>query len=262
MPLGISTLYLVIQKKPFESVVELLSGPAADRVSYFEIVDNGSTRLTDTTTERLAGLAQTGHRFTLHSPYEGINIASSDPRKRRRSVDAVKESLERGATFDALNVVVHPGTTDAGAPPEEAFRTNCDSLMEIWDHSCSIGQRMAVENDIAHEKGILVRPSDFRSFFASVGTRLPLLLDVGHANISGTLKEFVGKMASDFSELHVHDNEGDWDQHLALGEGNTDLSLIRPLFANTSLLFTVESVQDPFGSFERLSELRREALLI
>jgi sugar phosphate isomerase/epimerase len=262
MPLGLSTLYLVIKKEPFDSVISLLSQPIVDKAGYFEIVDNGSMKLTDSTTKALTGLAQTGYRFTLHSPYEGVNIASSDPAKRRRSIDAVKKSLHRATEFDAMNVVVHPGTADGGASPEAAFQTNCDSIMEIWDYSCSLGQHMAVENDIRHGRGILVLPSDFKRLFSVAGTRLPMLLDVGHANISRSLGAFVGEMASDLVELHVHDNDGSWDQHLAMGKGSTDFSELKPLFTNTSLLFTMESVQDPFESLEKLAGLRREALLI
>jgi sugar phosphate isomerase/epimerase len=262
VPLGLSTLYLVIQKKGFDSVISLLTEPIAEEAGFFEIVDNGSLRLTDVSTRVLADYAETGFRFTVHSPYENVNVASSDATKRRLSVDAVKRSLERAAKFDALNVVVHPGTADVGVTPEAAFEANCESLMEVWDYSCSIGQHMAVENDIPHENGILVKPDDFRRFFAMAGARLPMLLDVGHANISGTLKEFVRDMASDLAELHLHDNDGGWDQHLAIGKGTTNFSEIKGLFLNTSLLFTAESVHDPLESFDRLAGLRREALLI
>jgi sugar phosphate isomerase/epimerase len=262
VPLGLSTLYLVIEKKGFESVISLLTEPIAEEAGFFEIVDNGSLKLTDVSTRVLADFAETGFRFTVHSPYENVNVASSDVAKRRLSVDAVKLSLERAAKFNALNVVVHPGTADPGVAPEVAFEANCDSLMELWDYSCSMGQRMAVENDIAHDKGILVKPDDFRRFFEMAGSRLPMLLDVGHANISGTLREFVREMPSDLVELHLHDNDGGWDQHLAIGKGTTDFGEVRGLFLNTSLLFTMESVHDPIESFNRLTGLRREALLI
>jgi sugar phosphate isomerase/epimerase len=262
VPLGLSTLYLVIQKHGFDSVISLLTEPIAEEAGFFEIVDNGSLKLTDVSTKVLADFAETGFRFTVHSPYENINIASSDAAKRRLSIDAVKKCLERAARFDALNVVVHPGTADPGVAPEAAFETNCDSLMEVWDYSCSIGQHMAVENDIAHDKGILVKPDDFKRFFSMAGTRLPMLLDVGHANISGTLREFVRDMTSDLAELHLHDNDGGWDQHLAIGKGTTNFGEIKGLFLNTSLLFTMESVNDPIESFNRLTGLRREALLI
>ena len=262
MPLGLSTLYLVIQKKGFESVISLLADPMAEQVGFFEIVDNGSLKLTGAMTKVLAEYSQTGFEFTVHSPYEGLNIASADPAKRRASVRAVSESLDRASSFEALNVVVHPGTADLGAAPEAAFEANSESLMELWDHSCSLGQHMAVENDIAHDKGILVRPDDFRRFFTRIGARLPLVLDVGHANISGTLGDFVGTMASDLAELHVHDNQGEWDQHMAIGTGTVDFPRIKGLFRNPSMLFTVESVHDALGSFVKLAALRREALLI
>ncbi len=262
MPLGLSTLFLVVQKKSFDSVVSLLSDPIAEEVGYFEIVDNSTLKLTDATTRALKELSQTGYRFTVHSPYEDLNIASSDAAKRRSSVGAVKECLRRATEFDALNVVVHPGTSDGGQTPDATFETNSDSIMEIWDFSCSIGQRMAVENDIAHEKGILVKPDDFKRFFSLAGARLPLLLDVGHANISKSLGAFVTEMAPDLAELHVHDNDGMWDQHLAMGKGNAHFAEVQPLFTNTSLLFTVESVHDPFESFRSLVDLRRKALLI
>jgi sugar phosphate isomerase/epimerase len=262
VPLGLSTLFLVIQKKGFESVSSLLASPEAEGVSYFEIVDNGSLRLSDATASALSGMVQTGFRFTVHSPYEHVNIASPDARKRRASIDAVKKSMEHASLFEALNVVVHPGCTEDGSTPEEASALNSESLVEIWDHSRSLGQRMAVENDIPRDGGVLVSPDDFRNLFSTSGVRFPMLLDVGHAHMSNTLDSFVRSLASDLVELHVHDNKGERDEHLAIGAGTVDFSKINSLFLNTSLLFTVESVHDAIASYRRLSALRKAALLV
>jgi sugar phosphate isomerase/epimerase len=259
VPLGLSTLYLVIEGKGFDAIPSLLASPMGEEADYFEIVDNASLRLTDASVRSLAGFAQTGFRFTVHSPYQDINIASSDLRRRKASVAAVKESIRNASKFDSLNVVVHPGSSDGSSSIDQSFETNCESLMELWDYSCSLGQRMAVENDILREGGLLVRPTDFRRLFALVGSRLPVLLDVGHANISGTLREFVRTMSSDLAELHIHDNEGVLDQHLGIGRGTTDLGEIGKLFLNTALLFTVESVHDAHESFALLAALRRSA---
>ncbi len=57
---------------------------------------------------------------------------------------------------------------------------------------------------------------------------LGLCLDFGHANTFSNIKveQWAKVMAPYISHTHVHDNLGDADSHLALGEGNINLSQV------------------------------------
>lgn len=54
---------------------------------------------------------------------------------------------------------------------------------------------------------------------------LGLCLDIGHAHCYSTdpVTEWAGAMAGKISHLHLHDNQGDRDAHLGLGQGNIPL---------------------------------------
>ena len=45
-----------------------------------------------------------------------------------------------------------------------------------------------------------------------------LTFDIGHANTVGKVQEFLKNVAH-ANHLHVHDNHGESDEHLALGDG-------------------------------------------
>ena len=71
--------------------------------------------------------------------------------------------------------------------------------------------------------GPFVEPEDFESIFASF-PQMKLVLDIGHANIDDPSGQravrFIKQFADRLEHLHVSDNHGRMDEHLALGEGN------------------------------------------
>ena len=48
-----------------------------------------------------------------------------------------------------------------------------------------------------------------------------ITLDVGHANTNGLVDAFL-KYIEEVNHLHIHDNHGQSDEHLALGDGAID----------------------------------------
>ena len=58
---------------------------------------------------------------------------------------------------------------------------------------------------------------------------LGLVLDVGHASISGCLDDWLDDPRARLRHLHVHDNHGEGDHddpHLGLGEGVLDAAAV------------------------------------
>lgn len=88
---------------------------------------------------------------------------------------------------------------------------------------------------------------------------LRLCLDFGHANaFSKTpVEAWATKMAPHLSHLHVHDNLGDADSHLAIGEGNIDFAALFPLISRQ--LTDHPSVPFPIDMTLELSTQKRIA---
>jgi len=258
--LGLSTLFIEKEKKGFDSVFQLLSSSYTEQVGFFEIVDDGALKLSKNQAKRLREFYETGTRFTLHSRYDGINIASIDKVRRKASLRAIIDSVDFAEYIGAINVVVHSGAVEFGETHTLCSTYNIESLLEIKDYSTSRDIRIAVENDTPNPSALLIRPDDFKKLFKEHGVKLPLVLDIGHANMSRTIDEYVNTMADAIVEVHLHDNDGTYDGHLEMGKGNVDFKKITPLFFRPSTLFVVESVEGPFKSFDRLISLRKEAL--
>jgi sugar phosphate isomerase/epimerase len=55
------------------------------------------------------------------------------------------------------------------------------------------------------------------------------VLDTGHANIDGDLAEIGARVGDHLISLHLNDNDGRADAHLAPGEGTVDWSAVRAM---------------------------------
>jgi sugar phosphate isomerase/epimerase len=88
------------------------------------------------------------------------------------------------------------------------------------------------------------------------GTGLGICLDVGHANTTGKLKEFV-KLKKNIVNLHVHDNMGEFDQHLPVGSGNIDFPWLLRSLSGYKGRYVIESrgLEDALISRDRLNAL-------
>ncbi|MEM3050417.1 MAG: TIM barrel protein, partial [Thermoplasmata archaeon] len=54
---------------------------------------------------------------------------------------------------------------------------------------------------------------------------LRICFDMGHANTAGEVDEFL-RLVDRFGNVHVHNNEGQWDQHNRVDVGSADLEKV------------------------------------
>ena len=92
---------------------------------------------------------------------------------------------------------------------------------------------------------------------------LGLILDVGHASISGCLEEWLADPRAPLRHLHLHDNRGAGDvrdPHMALGTGVVDVAavLAAARAAGASAVLEHDNEADVLAS---LAHLRRLGLI-
>ena len=90
-------------------------------------------------------LGRSGVPVYVHAPYL-VNFGSPTEATRRRSVDAVRHALARGAAIGAAGVVVHAGSAVAGAHRDDAMGAAARSCCCRCSTSCRAGgPRLLVE---------------------------------------------------------------------------------------------------------------------
>jgi sugar phosphate isomerase/epimerase len=160
----------------------------------------------------IRAVAGSGLRCSVHAP-EAIDIWSADPRRREAGVAAHERLLDACAAAGAEVYVVHPDYSESGvvvcADTRAALQQSFADLREL---GCAYPVRIVVENMPGLTSSNFVAPDiDLRG--------LDLALDVGHAQVSGTLEAFLE--TSEIAHVHLHDNLGFGgpDLHLPLGRG-------------------------------------------
>lgn len=202
MELGISSYCLI--GRPLEECLETLSGIT----DLIEVMDEGPHFITDP-----AVFESYSQDFVIHAPYHGMNIASLFEAIRRSSVEVMTDCFGIAAEIGAP-VVMHPGYHAWITEKEEADRQFRKSLYELQEAAADRSLTFWFENMGEMNYFHFRIPGD-RDLLGDTG----FCLDCGHANLNHCLPEF---LATDFSHMHIHDNDGRRDTHSAVGEGTID----------------------------------------
>jgi sugar phosphate isomerase/epimerase len=196
----------------------------------WEIVDEGLQKVEGELKERVRELHETTDLLlSLHTPLSDINIASVNERMWEESLRQVKESIENTYEFIDDICVVHPGFFSPLSVqlPELAVQKAIESLKALCEFAADRGLRIAVENLTSANMLMGRYPDELVQLVRGANMdNLGVCLDVGHANTTQKLDEFLNitAQAEDVKIIHMHasDNLGEQDLHLPLGEGNLD----------------------------------------
>lgn len=206
-PLFIST-YCCIDH-PLETALETL----ASRTSHVEILSDGMhDLLVDSSPCREHPLS-----YSVHAPSSDVNIAAVNERMRSASISVIGDVLEVSACIGAEHLVVHPGYSPYDQVRDRSLSSLLRSLDELARLQEEHGVRVCIENMGGWECCHFRTPA----FLPELVTRgLSCTLDCGHARMNGNLDEFLD--AREFCHVHLHDNSGHTDDHIACGDGTID----------------------------------------
>ena len=163
-------------------------------------------------------------KYSIHAPFMDVNIASLQTKSRLNSINQVKSSIDLASQINAECVVVHPGIiTYLGRDFEsQVYNLANKSIKKIGDYADDCSVLVTIENMPNFEGMIYNNITDLNNILTEYD--MSMTLDIGHANHSGYSAD---EMYFDsIKHIHAHDNNGDDDSHLALGEGNIDLKSI------------------------------------
>lgn len=176
----------------------------------------------------------------IHAPISDINIASHNHAMRRASIEEIKSSITLASKINSEKIVIHPGIVPVLGKKfiNKIEKYNIDALREIRDHAENLGVKICLENMPNLEECLCKDLNEVYKIVNDLG--IYTTLDVGHANTMGLDVE---KLKIDDSVIHIHisDNDGSYDTHDALGEGNINFTkLFKKKLKNYSDTITIE----------------------
>lgn len=147
---------------------------------------------------------------------------------RRASVMEMHRSMAVAADLGARKVILHPSMAGGmGAFVLDVVKGHAfDFLAEMEAAADRLGVTICLENMFPRNR-LGVEPDDFREIFEAFPT-LKMTLDTGHANIDDRrgwrLKTMLEQFGRRIGHLHISDNQGRVDDHLAVGQGTIDFT--------------------------------------
>ena len=189
----------------------------------WEIVADGNYRLDnpDNFAAIRENLESTGLLATVHAPYSDLNLASLNYPIWRESIRQICSCIHHAADLTD-RVTIHPGFVSPVGKlvPEKVWEMQKTALVEIGRYAEDHGLLACVENMISIKDFLCRYPEEILGLTEGI-PGIGITLDVGHANTNGLVDAFL-KYIEEVNHLHIHDNHGQSDEHLALGDGAID----------------------------------------
>ncbi|XJZ27767.1 sugar phosphate isomerase/epimerase family protein [Bacillota bacterium Lsc_1132] len=158
--------------------------------------------------------------YTVHPPAWDTNLTSENKAIREASFIEYQKAIEFAAMIGAGHVVIHPGFCFSPVFNKELAQ---ERAMEYVQRLCEVAKplnvKLVIEN-VGYNGSSLFTQEEFTRFLDSFDDTVGYLIDVGHAHLNQwdipkLIRETKGRLLA----LHLHDNNGEADEHLPIGEG-------------------------------------------
>ena len=198
-------------------------------------------------------------KYTVHAPFIEVNPASVNPALAKASIDEIKRSVDLANTLDSDIVVIHPGRSIFNNDKEymkSVYKIAEDSLKAVGEYAKDNGVNACIEN-LPRLRGFMYQDINLLNETLTE-LDMPMTLDIGHAHTAGFAPE---EMYFDcVKHIHVHDNPGDDDTHLTLGEGSLAVNDFFDVFMSKGYdgiyMLELHSVDSIKKSLEYMKELK------
>ncbi len=235
--------------------------------------------------ERLAELERTGRDlgicWSIHSPITGCNPAADDWEEAERSERMLLDTLRVAERLDCRCVVLHTGSGAGGwkeyedgaasvsehdKQKEEAAKHRIiEFLVGVLERTADSDIVIALENVPPYPGLYGVEVAFLREIVDKLDSpRVGIVFDAGHAHMTGggrcllMLQQATPRLVA----LHLSDNAGQADEHLALGAGTVPLEAMVAWLAaceyRGSWVLEMRSPEAVQPSADRLHSLRRQ----
>lgn len=170
-------------------------------------------------------LHEHGLAVTFHAPFMDMAPGSTDPMIREVTRNRFEQVLELIPLFRPKTVVCHAGYDERRYHHIRDVWT--EKSLEMW---AWLGKRMQDEGTRLMLENVFEQgPDDIRILLEQIGNQtVGFCLDTGHKEVfsHADFETWVESLGPFLGELHLHDNRGKRDEHLAMGQGIIDFGIL------------------------------------
>lgn len=211
--------------------------------------------LTKEDIKRLAESLDYQPSLSLHAPFMDMSPGAIDTKVRDITLERFFQILDVAKILSPRAVVFHSGYE------KWRYAHNIDLWLEgsllTWrpliEKASEIGVKIAIENIFEDE------PSNLRVLMEELGSNtFGICFDTGHCNLftKVPLLNWIETLNPYIIELHLHDNDKSFDQHLSIGDGTFDFPAFFSALRSDTCIYTIEahSPEMVMKSLERLKQ--------
>jgi sugar phosphate isomerase/epimerase len=186
----------------------------------WEIVGDGNYRLDNPACFQKIEevLASTNLGVTVHAPYGDLNLATLNHPIWQESIRQICTCIEHASALTD-RVTIHPGYLSPVGKlmPQKVWELQKDALRQIGKFAAEHSVLACLENMIGIKEFLCRQPEELIGMTEGI-EGIGMTFDFGHANTMGMVNDFL-PFVHRANHIHIHDNHGMSDEHLALGEG-------------------------------------------
>lgn len=187
-----------------------------------EIIDTHSRK---DLSEMASILQQEGLMITLHGPFHDLVPGGMDKKILKATRERLKQIFDLIPVFEPMSIVCHTGydSNRYREVEDEWFETALDTWMPLVKDLEGTPTTLVLENVYDKTPELLVK------LIKGLNTeKVGACFDAGHMNVFSEMdmEDWLKALGPSLKELHLHDNDGTWDYHLAIGEGKIDFEVL------------------------------------
>lgn len=158
---------------------------------------------------------------TLHAPFHELSIGALDPFIRQASRNKLRKAFNLIEVFEPQSIVCHLGFEENkhGYKQEKWFNNSLEGWQELLD----VAERSHIP--LMLENTYELRPQQIKEMLQALDSQYArFCLDVGHTLTfaKNRWQDWLPELEPWLDQLHLHDNHGDSDTHLPIGQGLFD----------------------------------------
>ncbi len=190
---------------------------------------------------------------SIHAPFMDLSPGAVDSKVRGVTLERFFRILEIAEILSPKAVVFHSGYE------KWKYAHRVDVWLEgslitwrpIIKRAAEIGVKIAIENIFEDE------PSNLQLLMKELHSEyFGICFDTGHCNLftKAPLARWLESLMPYIVELHLHDNDKSFDQHLPIGDGTFDFAALFSQLKGNNCIYTIEAhtPEKVMKSIERL----------
>ncbi|HWR58659.1 MAG TPA: sugar phosphate isomerase/epimerase family protein [Thermodesulfovibrionales bacterium] len=193
--------------------------------------------------------------LSIHAPFMDLSPGAVDSRVRDITIERFSHIMDIAEVLLPKAIVFHSGYEKW----KYAHRVDIwlEGSLKTWrpiiERASALGIKIAIENIFEDE------PSNLKALMEELHSdSFGICFDTGHCNLftKVPLRKWLMDLGTYVFELHLHDNDTTFDQHLPIGDGTFDFETLFTLLKGKDCLYTVEahSPENVLRSIARLKE--------